>query len=166
MMREFWNARAPRERLILQLGGFVAAIILLWGYGWVPTQKARVRLQQDITTAQSDLQFMREAASVLAPRKSSLPSVQLNRSGKTVLSLVDASLRARGLELALKKIEPIGEGRVEVMFEQVRFDDLMAWLEAVHASDGIVADDLTITRVEGVGVVNARLGILDPMGVR
>ncbi len=163
MIKNYWRSRTKREQTVLAIGAALAFLIILWGYGFTPLAKSRDRLQTDIMQAQTDLRFMREAAGTLSPLRTQSQFAGLNRNGKSALSLIDESLSARGLGLAMKQIEPVSAGYVKVSLEQVQFDDLMSWLEELRRAQGIVPDDLKITRVEGVGVVNARLGLLDPI---
>ena len=43
-----WNRRSPNERRALAFGAFVVAVILLVALVWLPLERARARLANDL----------------------------------------------------------------------------------------------------------------------
>jgi general secretion pathway protein M len=80
-----------------------------------------------------------------------------DRGGKSLLALADVSARGAGLADALKRVEPSGARSVRVSFEAANFDALIGWVEGLARDYGVEASDFSADRVEGLGLVNARV---------
>ena len=81
----------------------------------------------------------------------------VERQGKSLLALADASARAAGLSGALKRVEPTGGNSVRVSFEVASFDMLVDWLSQLARDYGVRVSDFSADKVEGLGLVNARV---------
>jgi general secretion pathway protein M len=81
----------------------------------------------------------------------------VERQGKSLLALADASARAAGLSGALKRVEPTGGNSVRVSFEIANFDVLVDWLSQLARDYGVRVSDFSTDKVEGLGLVNARV---------
>lgn len=160
-MSGWFERLSPRDRRVVQFGALVIGAVLLWAFAWDPLARARRDLAAEVVTREADLAWMVAAAPRLSARAADGSRVLLDRGGRSLLALADQSAREAGLEGALKRVEPVNEGRVNVWLEAASFDRLSEWLAQLAASHGVVADELSIDRVEGVGLVNARIGLAD-----
>lgn len=154
--------RLPRrERRALVLGGLVIGAALGWAFVWEPLERARARLAADVERLEADLAFMREAAPALRARAAQGDPGALERAGRSLLALADGTAREAGLGLELKRVEPVGEGRVGVWFEGVAFDGLVTWLDGLASRFGVRVEDLRVERSVAAGTVDARVTLRD-----
>lgn len=158
-MRNWWDGLQARERLIFGGGLALAVVMLVWGLVWQPLGRERTRLGEEVEVQRRELALVRAVAAI--PSTAATTSVKLDRQGKSLLALVDASARAANLESQLKRVEPIGSRSVRASFEFAPFDGVVGWLEGLAKSYGVHVTDLSVDRVEGNGLVSARITLED-----
>jgi general secretion pathway protein M len=160
-MSAWWRGLAARERAVLAIGGAIVALLLAWALVWDPLSTQRARLEAEVRQAEADLVWMREAVPRLAARRAQGGALGADRAGRSLPALADASLREAGLGAHLKRLEPLGEGRVSLSFEGVGFDPWILWLEAFAPRYGIRVEELVVDRAAGPGMVDARVVLVD-----
>jgi general secretion pathway protein M len=153
----WWNGLQPRERNMLGVGGFVCVVLLAWAFVWHPLARARTAAHTRVERARDDVTWMRS----MLPQANELHAQgergHVERQGKSLLALADASARAAGLSGALKRVEPTGGNSVRVSFEVASFDMLVDWLSQLARDYGVRVSDFSADKVEGLGIVNARV---------
>lgn len=157
-LQRTWRGLAPRDRRMLGGGALVLAAILAYVGAWEPLVAARNDWRLRVATAQADLAWMRAVAPQVRAQGEAQPAAVDNRS---LLARADATAREAGLGGALLRVEPVAEGQVRVIFEDVAFDDLMRWVEGLAATHGTRVGELSAQRAAGVGRVDARLSLED-----
>jgi general secretion pathway protein M len=162
MMRARWDALAAREQQMLGGGAVVVVLLLAWAFAWHPFALARERLAQRVTADRTALAWMRSAQGEVPGLSANGVRGSADRQGKSLLALADVSARGAGLASAHMRVEPTGARSVRVTFEGVNFDALVSWVEALARDYGVQATDLSTDRVEGLGLVNARVTLEDP----
>jgi len=162
MMREWWNTREPRERRILLIGGAVTAVLLIWAFVWYPLQRSRAELRLRVETQRSDLQQMRSDSARVAQLRGLGARAKVERQGKSLLALADATARGAQLANELRRVEPVGPKSVRVSLEGASFDAVADWLDGLSRDFGVVATDFSADRAEGTGRVNARVTLEEP----
>jgi general secretion pathway protein M len=160
-MTAWWRRLAARERRVLVAGGALAAGLLAWALIWDPLAVQRSRLDAEVRQAEADLAWMREAVPRLLARRAQGTGAGLDRAGRSLPALADASLREHGLGAHLRRLEPLGEGRVSLSFEGVGFDPWITWLEGFAPRHGIRVEELVVDRATGPGMVDARVVLVD-----
>ena len=161
MIRAWWNSREARERRVLGIGGAVVAILFAWSFVWYPLTHARATLAARVAQQRDDLTWMRQHVSAARQLHAQGARSSADRQGKSLLALADVSARSGGLNGALKRVEPTGGNSVRVSFEVADFDTLMNWLDALGRDYGVVVTDFSADKVEGLGLVNARVTLED-----
>jgi len=157
----WWQGLADRERRLLLGGGLIAVMLLGYLLVWEPLQQAREDWRRRAVAAEANLQWMRDAAAQVVARRAA-GGVPAAADGRSLLARVDSGAREAGLGGSLLRVEPTGPDQVRVQFQQAGFDALMHWLEALSARDGIRVTELSVTRSEGAGRVDARLALEQP----
>ncbi len=157
-MRNWWNNLSERERWIVGGGGALTLLFLLYALAWRPFQTNLRNLRQTVATQRQDLAWMRQAA-LEVKRLSTSPASASARQGnpQSLLTLVDQTARAAGLGPVMKRIEPQGEDKLRVQFEQVSFDQLVRWLGSLEQEYGVTSASVTLDRQAEAGRVDARL---------
>ena len=93
---------------------------------------------------------MRSAPASAGPRTAA--------SQQTPVVIVDQTLRARGLDRALRRSQPTTSNGIRVEFENVAFDDLVLWLDdlgsqyAMQVASGSTSDAVQLT-YDGAGTL-------------
>lgn len=159
MIRLWWDGLQARERLTFGGGLALAVVMLVWGLVWQPLGRERMRLVDEVEVQRRELALVRAVAAI--PSTAATTAVKLDRQGKSLLALVDASARAANLESQLKRVEPIGNRSVRASFEFASFDGVVGWLEGLAKSYGVHVTDLSVDRAEGNGLVSARITLED-----
>ena len=161
MIRAWWEGLQARERRMLASGGAVVAAMLGWALLWHPLSHARADLVARVAHQRDDLAWMRQALGEVASLRAQGARSRADRQGKSLLALADASARGAGLTGALKRVEPAGSDSVRVNLEIADFDALVSWLDALARDYGVQATDFSADKVEGLGLVNARVTLQD-----
>ena len=157
MTAAWWNRLQPRERNMLAIGGAVCAIMLAWAFVWHPLARARADMHARVTRARDDVAWMRSMVGQANELHTQGAQGHAERQGKSLLALADASARAAGLSGPLKRVEPTGGNSVRVTFEVANFDMLVDWLSQLARDYGVRVSDFSADKVEGLGLVNARI---------
>jgi general secretion pathway protein M len=158
----WWRAQSERDRRMLAGGAVAAALLLGWAFVWHPLAQSRERLRMQVATDRTNLAWMRQASAELGTLRAGGARAQVDRQGKSLLALADATARGAGLGTALKRVEPAGAKSVRVSFETANFDALIGWIDALARDYGVQATDLSADKVEGLGLVNARVVLDEP----
>lgn len=161
MIAAWWQAQTLRDRRILIIGGGLMIVLLGWAFGWHPLTLKHDQMQQQLDASRQNFTFVRHAAEEITQLRSSGVQSRADRQGKSLLALVDASARAANLEGVMKRVEPIGARSVRASFEFAPFDGLISWLERLGDEYGVQVSDLSVDRIDAVGLVNARVTLED-----
>lgn len=162
MMRAWWDSREPRERRVLLIGAGATAVLLFWALAWHPLQRSRTELRQRVEVQRADLQQMRSDSARVAQLRGLGARAKVERQGKSLLALADATARGAQLANELRRVEPVGPKSVRVSLEGASFDAVADWLEGLARDFGVVATDFSADRAEGAGRVNARVTLEEP----
>lgn len=160
-MKTWWQGLADRERRLLRFGGVIGLLLIGYLLLWEPVRQSREDWRQRALAAEANLMWMRATADeIVARRGDALP--QPAADGRSLLARVDSSAREAGLGGSLLRVEPTGPDQVRVQFQQAAFDVLVGWLEELARREGVRVTEMSISRGEGVGLVDARLGLEQP----
>lgn len=130
-LREAWNSRAPRERVVVVILALTLGAAL---YGWLVHSggQAHRRLQASVAT----LRAQAAGLELQAVELERLRAAQLLPASPTDMRvLVEAHIEEAGLSRALTKIDAPDPSQVVVAFGPVEFATWLAWianLEAQH----------------------------------
>lgn len=149
----WWDGLSPRDRMVVQGGAVIAAVLLLWGVLWLPLAHSRDALRRQVIAQNQALTWMRPAAQQLVA-SGGLGAQAASADGRSLLARVDAGARAAGLGGSLVSVEPQGPRRVRATFTAADFDTLASWLEQ-GAAAGIDVAELSVQRAAG-GRVDVR----------
>jgi len=158
-MKDFIAQLSERERLLLLFGGLLLFIVLVYGLAWRPFDARFERLQQQVQEQQS-LRIWMQASALTVKQLRSTTGSRSGSSQRSLLSVVDQTIRQSGLSQALKRVEPDGADKVKVRLEQAGFDAMVAWLENLQNRNGVMVQAVTVDRHDSVGVVNVRLTLV------
>ncbi|HSE11503.1 MAG TPA: type II secretion system protein M [Rudaea sp.] len=162
MIDAWWHKQSAHDRRVLGVGAVVIALLLAWAFVWNPLARARAQLETRVAHERTDLAWMRQASGELQALRAKGARGQVDRQGKSLFALADVTARGAGLATALKRVEPTGPKSVRASFEGANFDALIGWVDALTRDYGVQVTDLSADRVEGLGLVNARVVLEEP----
>jgi general secretion pathway protein M len=161
MIRVWWQGLQERERHMVAIGSVVVAVMLGWALLWYPLSHARSDLALRVARQHDDLAWMQQALAETRNLHAQGARGRADRQGKSLLALADVSARGAGLTGALKRVEPAGANSVRLNLEIADFDALMSWLDSLARDYGVQVTDFSADKVEGTGLVNARVTLED-----
>ena len=159
-LQEWFRSLAPRERLLVSVGGIVVAITILYLGIWEPLSKAHSKREQDLAASQGLAQRL-EAIAVVVQKSQSSGGAMIN-TGASLLSTVDQVSKAGTLGKPLTRIQPEGDHEVKVWIDGVSFEALVRWISELEGRYGISVQTADLDRDTLPGQVNARLSLVRP----
>jgi len=157
-MRAWFQSLESRERLFVVTAAGVVLIAIIYVFIWIPLDRGHADLSSSVATWERSLAELRPLKG-LAQSPNSPQSLAPMASQQTPVVIVDQTLRARGLDRALKRSQPTTSTGIRVEFENVAFDDLVLWLGdlggqfSMHVQSG----SLSAATHAGPGRINATL---------
>jgi general secretion pathway protein M len=156
-LRELWNAREPRERVVIAAGLGALLLAVLWAYVWEPIATDRARLvaalpklraqAQQIATQGTEVERLRNAARSRGP--ASAPDAAIGATAKSL-----------GLGDAIGTVTALGEGRIQVAVKPVAFDALVRLLGELGAGHGLAVESLVVRAAPEPGRVQVETLVL------
>jgi general secretion pathway protein M len=162
VIAEWWQKQSERDRRVLTVGGAVIALLLAWAFVWYPLARARAQLESRVNDERADLAWMRQTGGELQELRAKGARGKVDRQGKSLFALADVTARGAGLAAALKRVEPTGPKSVRASFEAANFDALIGWVDGLARDYAVQTTDLSADRVDGIGLVNARVVLEEP----
>ncbi|UXI67562.1 type II secretion system protein M [Tahibacter amnicola] len=162
MIRQWWSQRDLREQRVLLVGGVATAVLLGWAMIWHPLSRSVGELKVRVAAQEADFEQMRSQAARVAQLRGQGARAKVDRQGKSLLALADATARGAQLANEMKRVEPVGPRTVRVSFEGASFDAIADWMEGLSRDFGVVVTGFSADRGEGAGRVNARVTLEEP----
>ena len=157
-MRGWFESLEARERLIVISGSTALVIALLYFVVWLPLDRGHDRLSASVANWEQSLAELRPLKGLAQSSDRAPASIPVGAQ-QTPVVIVDQTLRARGLDRALKRSQPTTSSGIRVEFENVAFDDLVLWLGDLsnQFSMQVQSGSLSPTNQAGPGRINATL---------
>jgi len=150
LLRQWWDARAPRERAIIAGGLAALAVAIAWAFVWQPISADRVRLNDalprlrvqaaQVTAQGAEVDQLRAAARARGP--SAPPQ-----------AIIEQAMQAAGLGGALTGVTSLGEGRHQVGLRPVAFDALLRAIAQLGEAQGMSVDSMVLKAAAEPGKV-------------
>ncbi len=160
-MKTWWLSLSDRDRRILRLATLPIALLLFWAFLWDPTLRSRRSLLSQASQSEADLAYMHQASAQLQSLGSAGSASVFERGGRSLLALADGTAREARLGHAIKRIEPVSGGRVNVFIEAAEFDQLALWLERLNSAYGVRVDEYSLQRGPALGTVEGRVALVE-----
>jgi general secretion pathway protein M len=156
-MRDWFDSLESRERLFVLIGGVAIVLALLYVFLWTPFDQGHRDLRASVTAWERSLAELRPLRG-MTPAPDSTAS-QTPASRQTPVVIVDQTLRARGLDRALRRSQPTTSNGIRVEFENVAFDDLVLWLDDLGSQYAmqVASGSLSTSSQAAPGRINATL---------
>ena len=147
----WFRALNAREQRIVLLGAVVVLVALVVVI-LMPLRRSVAAAQLRVQQKRDDLLWLHSMAPQLAGlRTSSAPSTH-----DSLIALTARTAAQAGLSKSLVGSQASGDG-LNVRFEQISFDSLIAWVSQLRQNYGVRVDTATIDTANAPGTVNASL---------
>lgn len=160
-MSNWWQSLSERDRGILRLGIYLSAALLFWAFLWDPASQSRRSLRTQVSEAEANLAYMHAAAAQLQSLHAGGSATVFDRGGRSLLALADGTARDARLGHAVKRIEPVSAGRINIWLEAAEFDQVVVWLEQLQSAYGVRVEEYSLQRTPGDGKVDGRLSLIE-----
>lgn len=158
-MKSWYYAKEPHERQIILVVGIILIISLLYLLIWSPVTEGYAQKKTQVVAQRELLRWM-QSSSLQIDRLQG--SGQKSRAGNDdpLLSTVDQTIKSSQLGNSMKRLEPQGENKVQIWFENTSFDALTDWLSQLANQYQIRVNTINIDRQDAPGQVNARVVLI------
>lgn len=142
----------PRERVIVLAGGAILAGLVAVVYVWQPLAADRAQQTERIARYLAVLEITRSAGRGVPLAESTLVN------DTPLAPRITRSAEAVGIPLA--RLDPEG-ARLRVTVASAAFDELIRWIAALEAAEGVRAVSVEMARLTQPGQVSMRLTLED-----
>jgi general secretion pathway protein M len=151
-MKAWWMQLAKREQRLVAFGAAVLAGGLIYALIWHPLARGIAGNEARVAQQRADLAWMQQAALQMRglrsqPGGTSSPVT----AGQPLGAVLQAALRAQGLDSAVDERAPGEDGSIRLTFKRVPFDALLRCLAGLQAA-GVKVQSLDLERA-GAGQV-------------
>jgi general secretion pathway protein M len=153
---EFWQARNPRERVILSYGGVFLLLTLLYGLAWLPISEGRKKFSRNLPQLRVDAAQMRAGAQELTGLQASTGAALGDAR-----QAVESGLQIANLRDKVSAIDRIDAQRVRLTLNGVAFDALLLFFENMQTQQRLRVESLQIQAAES-GRVKGNVTLVGP----
>ena len=157
-MKTWYLSKDPSERIIILFIGVIIVLALFYLLVWSPISISHHRNLSQLEQKRELLNWMQGASAEIKQLQNSSP--QTGRRSGPLLSTVDSTIKSSGLSQSMKRLEPQGNDKVQIWFENTAFDALTLWLGTMANQYHIQIESINIDRQPESGKVNARLVLI------
>ena len=152
-----WRDRSPRERSIIGVLGALVALALLVALAWLPLERTRARLNQQLPGLRASVSAL-EAQAEEARRLRSFPPAAAAK-GEPLVSILTAG---SGRPLPGAQLTVLDGRTLVVQATDVAFGGLLEWLAAMQASQGLHVQQARLEALPVAGRVRGELRLTRP----
>jgi general secretion pathway protein M len=148
-VRRWWEARAPRERVIIAvLTALVGVVLYLWLA--ISTERGRAQLRPRVTELRAQAARVDQGALEIQRLRAAPPPTASQADLRT---LVQAQVDAAGLGRALTRIDVQDRNHVQAVFGAVPFAGWLGWAAGLQAQH-VRLDTARIEALSTPGIVS------------
>ena len=155
---EFWQARNPRERVILSYGGVFLLLTLLYGLAWLPISEGRKKLSANLPQLRADVAQMRTHAQQISGLQASTGAA----SGEP-RQAAESGLQSANLRDKVSAIDRVDAQRVRITVNGMPFDALLMFLGDMQSQQRLRVETLQIQSADA-GRVKGAFTLVGPGG--
>jgi len=155
-MKSWYYSKEPQERRIILILAVVIGLSLFYLLIWSPITEGFAQKTTQVEAQKKLLSWMKNS-SLEIKRLQGSSQGKSSKSNAPLLSTVDSTIKSSGLGRGMKRLEPQGNNKVQIWFENTGFDSLVSWLGKLASQYQIHIYSINIDRQDTPGTVNARL---------
>jgi len=155
-MKSWYLSKSPQERQIISVISVLVVLSLIYLIIWAPLSDSYQRNQIQLKAKRSLLSWME-------PSSRQIQQLQNNQKNgrqpnqKPLLSTADSTIKSFGLGSQMKRLEPQGNNKVQIWFENADFDLLIKWIASISSEQHIRVSSINVDGLAQAGKVSARV---------
>ncbi len=155
-MKEWWDNLALREKQILSLGLLAILMLIFYIFIYSPLNDRVTTLREQIIHDQELMFWMQDADKriQLLEKNAQPPQPTIHETG-SLLSIVQKEINHTSLVGALTQIHQVDANSIQLSFQKVDFDKLMAWLIQLTSHHALTISQMGVVPSSSPGVVAA-----------
>ena len=154
-MKAWFNNLVPREQWVVLIGGVIIAVLLIYVALWNPLSTTVSDYQNQVRSQQQLLAYMQQAAAHIQALKAS--GIEVSVTQGDLLTVAEQTLAEKKLSVFLKQVQQPQHDQIDLIFEKVPFDQLIAWVQTLSAHDDVQVLQLSATRLPLVGTADVKI---------
>jgi len=156
-LREWWQARARRERSVIAACAAALVAAILWAYVWSPIAAERDRLVDALPRMRLAARDVARTAAEIPPLRA---AARARGEAAAPQSAVTDALKAAGLGDGQTRVAALGEDRIQVTLRPVPFDALLHVLAQLAESHGLAVESIAVKATGEPGRVQVETLVL------
>ncbi|MDA8561619.1 type II secretion system protein M [Gammaproteobacteria bacterium] len=155
-MNQWWVNLSLKEKKTIKIGGITLSILLIYMLIWLPLQNEIKYLRSQIKQNQKLLSWMITADKKIQDSSKEIKA-STNINSDSALSIVENEIHQNDISNKVTKLRQIENGLIELNFDQVSFDKLIAWLTVMWENHNLLVTQMNIKPSIKPGIVHAEL---------
>ena len=155
-LRQFWNERQARERVLLAGGAVAVAFVALYLFLWQPGIDASRRLSATLPKLRAQVELMRaQQAEIASLRKKTGTLTQSGDKGGDLRMLLQSSVARAPFQKSGQRIDAPSAERATLTVTAADFGEWMRWTLEAQRETGARLERCKITALPDPGMVRA-----------
>ena len=155
-LRQLWNERPPRERVILASGAIAVLFVVLYLFLWQPGLEASRRLSATLPKLRAQVELMRkQQTEIAALRKNAGTVAASGDKGGDLRMLLQSSVARAPFQKSVQRIDGPTAERATLTVTAANFDEWMRWTLEAQRETGARLERCKITALPDPGMVRA-----------
>lgn len=154
-----WQHLSQREKIILAAGSVFVLLSFFYLMLWSPLVTTADYYRQEVVANKMLLTQIEQVGPEISSLRSQIKRSQIKNQAELISVLEKASKKSRVAQ-ALTSSGFGPQNTVRLQFDDVVFDDLVAWLVELQQKNGIVVDTFHIEKTTGIGHVRAQVTVM------
>lgn len=159
-IQNWWDSLQDRERQMLSVGGIIGGILFVYAVLWNPLSDAVDNQKMALQSQQQLLHYIHRASATISQYKAMGITVETTSNSDGLLSLVEQTAASAQLSDHLKQVQQTAKNQLSLTLENVPFDSLLQWLQALSTSHGVRVSEFSATRLPTDGVANVKMVLM------
>jgi len=148
---------SERDKIALTILVVFSVIIALY-FGMRYSFSYRIEAADNFREDRLFLMELHTQGEEITRLEASMKSSAMEGEDQTLLIL--ASTTAKEKKISFKRIQPDGEGFLQIWLEEANFNALLLWLSDIERKNGIHVAQISVERTKRDGFVNARITLM------
>ncbi len=153
---KWFEGLQQREQVMVSVAGAFVLVAIFYFAAWMPLQNSLEKARKGVTSKAELVTWMQEAANkVKQAQRGGAGNRQDNRP---LMQLLNTTGRQQGFNFA--RIEPKSDSEVQLMLDEVKFDDFINWLGMLNNRYQIHVDQVTVNTINKPGYVKVNIRLM------
>ena len=156
-MKDGWMNLSLREKQTVALGSIALFVILIYLLIWSPLSHKIISLRTEVQRGQTTLHWMTIADQEIQIIEKNTEKTHAAHTAASLLSLAQHEINKSPLAKNLSQLRQSDNDSVQLTFQRVNFDNLVAWLTERSQQQNLVVTQAAIKQTGAPGIVTAEL---------